>query len=156
MDYKGLLDVSNFSIAAIIRSIYKMGLTGELITTQVTDEYAADDILELLHDSKLTVEGSNPDEVTQSFMELMNTLGAVRSVGFPSVTEDVIEVSLQDCVFNTATKLIRKSSPNEIPVCTWISILSAAIYKSTNKTLTVSKYEWDEATNTCKFKLTME
>ncbi len=156
MDYKGLLDVSNFTIAALTRSIYRMGLSGELITTQVTDEYAADDLLQLLRDSGLAVEGTTPEVLLKSFTELMNKLGAVGTVEIPSSTDSNIDVTLHDCVFNTVVGLTRHSHPDAIPVCPWMSILSASMYRTTNKTLTVSKYEWDEKTNTCKFRLEME
>ena len=156
MEYKELLDVSNFTIAALTRSIYRMGLSGELINTQVADEYAADDIIQMLVHSGLKIEGSTPEELTQSFLETMNKLGAVGKVEFPDVSDTEVTVTLKDCVMNTVVSLTKASHPDAIPVCAWMSILSASMLKSTGKVMTVSDYSWDAGSNTCKFKLTME
>ncbi len=156
MEYKELTDVSNLIIAAIMRSLFRMGLSGELITTQVADEYDSEDLMDLLEDSGLKLEGADQGTILNSFVELMNKLGAVQDVSVPTNSGNTMEIVLKDCVFNTAAKLLRKNLDNYIPACSWMSILASTMKRVTGNTVSISHYSWDDSTNSCTFKIEME
>jgi len=156
MEYKELLDVSNLIVAAVARSITRMGLTGDLIITQVAEELSFDDIQASIKHSGLEVTGSSVDEIMESFNAQMAKLGAVQKIDINKASESEYTVNLSDCSLIPATQLIRGDNPTMIPPCTWMALLTSSVKISTNKNAQVDACEWKASTNTCEFKIIVE
>ena len=74
MEYRGLLDVTNLIVASVARSITRMGLSGELIISQVASEFAEEDIAASAKYAGLEVTGDTVQAVLDSFVEQMEKL----------------------------------------------------------------------------------
>ena len=71
MEYRGLLDVTNLIVASVARSVTRMGLSGELIISQVASEFAEADIAAAAKFAGLEVTGDSVQAVLDSFVSQM-------------------------------------------------------------------------------------
>ncbi len=156
MDYKQLLDVSNLIVASVARSITRMGLSGDLIITQVATEMESDDIQKSIAHSGLEVTGTDVDSVLNSFNEQMAKLGAVQKIDIQKISDSEYKINLGDCALIPATQLIRGDNPTLIPPCAWMALLSSSIEKKTSNTSVVTACRWKPDSNTCEFTLSVE
>ncbi len=156
MEYKDLINLTNIIIATVARSIMRMGLSGDLIVSQVSSEFAEDDIRKLVDYAGLKFSGNDTKSTVDSFVELMNKLGAVQKVTLTNISDSEVEIELADCVLIPATALIRGNNRTLIPPCAWMAMLVAAISESGGKVANLSEALWKPETNTCAFKLSLE
>ncbi|MFW9801782.1 MAG: hypothetical protein ACFFFC_03980 [Candidatus Thorarchaeota archaeon] len=156
MEYKDLVNVSNIIIAAVARSLMRMGLSGDLLISQVSSQFAEVDLRELVEYAGLGFGGDGAKSTVESFVDAMNKLGAVQNVTITGMSDSEIGIELADCALIPATNLIRGDDPALIPPCAWMAMLTAAITESGGKIANVSEALWQPEKNTCAFKITLE
>ncbi|MFX1520345.1 MAG: hypothetical protein ACFFCD_10540, partial [Promethearchaeota archaeon] len=70
-------------------------------------------------------------------------------VNILEATDEKLVVDIGECIFATATHILRKGDPNFIPPCPMLAILQSAIGGTLNKKfrLTACEYKPDENTS---------
>ncbi|MFW9846476.1 MAG: hypothetical protein ACFFD6_07000 [Candidatus Thorarchaeota archaeon] len=156
MEYKDLVNLSNIIIAAVARSLMRMGLSGDLLISQVSSQFAEKELRELVKYAGLDFSGDNAKSTVENFVDTMNKLGAAQNVTLAGMSDTEIEIELADCALIPATNLIRGDNPTLIPPCAWMAMLTSAVSEAEGKAANVSEALWQPEKNTCAFKITLE
>jgi hypothetical protein len=155
MEYKQLLDTSNVVVAAMAKALENMGLSSPLIISQVAG-ILNDEAKELAASTGISINGSDVNSITDSFVEEMKKLGAAQRVELVSVGDSEVVIDLGECIFAPATKAIRGSDLTMIPPCPFMAVLTAALKAGTGKDFGVTNCDWKPELNTSVFTLSTE
>jgi hypothetical protein len=158
MEYKELLNMSNIIIAVLSKSMMNMGLSGELIISQVSDQFMTKEIQLLMADVDTNISGEDL-EFLQSFGEKLLETGAVQKVDIEPIVEPgnrSFKIGIGDCCFMPATQAIRSGDSTIIPPCPWLSFLTAAATAKAGEPVNVIACNWKPELNTCEFTIQKE
>ena len=152
MELKQLLDLTNLVIASISRSTMKMGLSGELMITQVASELASDDMQRGMierHAEKLR--GKTPHAMGKLFFQALIYAGAIQKMDGERLSDGKFKMCLGDCIFLPSCTLIRDGDNTVIAPCPWMSIFSSVINTNTDLKMDIDSCVYSPEVNMCDF-----
>ncbi len=155
MDYKQLLDTSNALIVAVAKSMLNMGLEIPLIWTQMSEAFG-DEAKSMLDNLNLDVQGSDVKSIVESYAGELQKLGACQMTEVVSVTDSEIQLNLGDCIFSSATAVLRAGDPELIPPCALTAILASIVKATTGKNSMIERCTWKPEVNACHFTISLE
>ncbi|MHA1902861.1 MAG: hypothetical protein ACXADL_03990 [Candidatus Thorarchaeota archaeon] len=155
MNYKQLLDASNALIVAVATSMLNMGLEIPLIWTQMSNTFG-DEAKSMLDNLNMNVQGNDVKTLAESFTSELQKLGACQIADVVSVSDSEIQLDLGDCVFSSATAVLRAGDPELIPPCALTAIFASIVKAVTGVDSHIQRCTWVPERNTCSFTIGLE
>ena len=152
MEFKQLLSLSNLVVAALSRSMMKMGLSGELIVSQVASELASEDMQRgMMERHAAALQGKSSHEMGEVFFQALIHAGAIQKMDGERISDEKFKMCLGDCIFLPSCTLIRDGDNTQIPPCPWMSIFSSVINTNTDLRMDIDTCLYIPEKNMCDF-----
>lgn len=156
MDYKHLLDTTNFLFASIVDAAEDMGLSVDLIIAQVANGFEHD-VRQLLLETDIDLEKIEdskdiPDEI-QHWADAIKSIELVHRCNIVEASDSKAIIDIGDCILNPACNIVEKHSEKGIPPCPWIAILYAGVEEKYGKQIHLESCKHETDSNSRVFEL---
>ncbi len=156
MNIRKLTNITNATISALVKSMEEMGLNLSLIWGQLSRAFQDSHIRGILDDLGLEIEGTDVKMITESFGSEMMKSGMIQRMNVTSASDNLVEITLGDCVFSQATHSVLNRADEIVPPCSMLAILYSVVNRVTGRGMDVVKHNFDPATNSCSFTINVE
>ncbi len=149
------MDASNAVMVAVASAMTNMGLNIPLIWTQIASAFQ-NEAKGLLGSLGLDIKGNDVQSIVESFKEEIKKSGAVQRCEILEVSEDRIKIDIGECIYSSATKIIRGDDVTKIPPCPMMAILYASLNEKLGKTCVVESALYRPELNASIFTVSLE
>lgn len=150
VSYKQLIDISNATILSLFKAMKNLGINFDLVWNEMAFTFR-----DLLKDTDLLFEGSNVNEIANSFAAKMKEIGLCQRVELEEASDDKIVIDIGDCVFATACRSLRGEKFTSQPPCPMIAILYSNINENLGKEGSVTDFKTVPENNTDVFTISL-